>query len=849
MSISITQFNHLRIPLEEILEATNNFSEENIIAKGDFGYIYEGQLLRSGEKINVSAKRLDRSQGQGDVEFLTEISVLSGLKHPNIVSLIGFCDEKGEKIIIHRHEQAKGSLCMYLDDPTLTWEQRLRISVGVANAISYIHYEEGRNYSIIHRNINSSTILLDDNFEAKLSGFEFSIKDSVDRMERYISSEVIGTQGYMDPETIKSGDVTQNSDVYSFGVVLCEIMCGRQAFLPNEEVTNMFLAPLARSHFENDTLQDIINSDIINQGTQKSVELFSIAASNSIYEDREDRPDSKMLFLILCGALIKQLPSSNPESSLDVEKDENDALQLPSKDELGVVVESTLANVWKVNKLEHLRIGLIDILKATDNFSDENKLSFEYEVWNMMDMLPFYTGDLELYDRKYVSSLEGKNIGELPKRHYNVRIMRFKHATALDKFYNAIEILSTCKHENIDSLLGFCHEGSHRILVHEGDTCNLLYIFLSMSDLTWDMRLRICLDVAHGLNYLHNEMEDQKMVIHRAISSVCILLDDEGQGAKITGFELSTLRETQDEDTLPFRKDDLNLWSFFSMAPELSETGKATKESDIYSFGIVMLEILCGMAYITERQKDAEFQAEQWFKDGKIKQRVLRVIREENRGNKLFLKEGPNEDSLDTFIKITERCVAVNPQQRPTLQVIIMELRKALTFQKKHKNRLRIPFKDIRSATQNFSRANDIGGGGFGRVYKGELASEHGSSTIVAKRLDTSHGQGDQQFYNELHILSEYKHKNVIRLYLTQPIDSVKQATLLRKGVGYTEPVTGGNVEEKKPEVKETKPTEVCSVGVVGLVFVVSSLFSNVISTLSLALTPLAAVAVFHDKV
>ncbi|GKD94670.1 protein kinase-like domain, concanavalin A-like lectin/glucanase domain protein [Tanacetum coccineum] len=172
MSSSITQFTHLQIPLEEILKATNNLSEKNIIGKGGFGNVYKGKLLRSRRLINISARRLDRSQGQGDFEFWTEVSVLSCLDHPNIVSLIGFCDEVGEKIIINRHED-KGSLGVYLSDPALTWIQRLKISVGVASAISYLHYEEGRNYSIIHRNINSSTILIDDNFEAKLSGFEY----------------------------------------------------------------------------------------------------------------------------------------------------------------------------------------------------------------------------------------------------------------------------------------------------------------------------------------------------------------------------------------------------------------------------------------------------------------------------------------------------------------------------------------------------------------------------------------------------------------------------------------------------------------------------------------------------
>ncbi|GJS80165.1 protein kinase-like domain, concanavalin A-like lectin/glucanase domain protein [Tanacetum coccineum] len=307
----MSTFNHLRIPLDEIQKATKNFCEKNIIGKGDFGYVYKGQLLRSGDLINISARRLDRSQGQGDMEFWTEISILSSLKHPNIVSLIGFCDEKGEKIIVNRHE-AKGSLVMYLRDPALNWIHRLKISIAIANALSYLHYEEGRNYSIIHRNINSSTILLDDNFEAKLSGFEFSIKDSVDRMEHYISSEVIGTQGYMDPETTKSGDVTEKSDIYSFGVILCEIMCGRKAFLPYESEDNKFLAPLARSHNQNETHQDIIHPDLWNQMDPEVSDGFAQLACDCIKEDRVERPDMIEILFQLNGALEDQLNSVIP---------------------------------------------------------------------------------------------------------------------------------------------------------------------------------------------------------------------------------------------------------------------------------------------------------------------------------------------------------------------------------------------------------------------------------------------------------------------------------------------------------------------------------------------------------
>ncbi|GKB85259.1 protein kinase-like domain, concanavalin A-like lectin/glucanase domain protein, partial [Tanacetum coccineum] len=298
MSSSITQFTHLQIPLEEILKATNNFSEKNIIGKGGFGNVYKGQLLRSGDLINISARRLDHNQEQGDMEFWTEISILSSLKHPNIVYLIGFCDDQGEKIIINRHE-VKGSLGMYISDPALTWVQRLRICNGAAKAISYLHYEEGRSYSIIHRNINSSTILLDDNFEAKLSGFEFSIKDSMDRTECYIPSEVVGTQGYMDPESLKHGDVTQKSDIYSFGAVLLELMCGRKAFLPYESEDNKFLAPLVQIHYADYTIEDILIPDMWNQMGPENCRMCVGFTLRCLKTDREKRPNMDLLVCFL----------------------------------------------------------------------------------------------------------------------------------------------------------------------------------------------------------------------------------------------------------------------------------------------------------------------------------------------------------------------------------------------------------------------------------------------------------------------------------------------------------------------------------------------------------------------
>ncbi|PWA51576.1 Protein kinase, ATP binding site-containing protein [Artemisia annua] len=447
------------------------------------------------------------------------------------------------------------------------------------------------------------------------------------------------------------------------------------------------------------------------------------------------------------GAMIK----STSSEALKVQMEKFNALLPHLEKELGAMVKSTSSGAWKANKFEHLRIRLIDIQLATNHFSKESELPTNEESCSV------YTGDLECFDREYVSSLEDKNKGELPKRRYNnVRIKCINDANAEAMFHTEIEVLSTCKHQYIVSLLGFCDEGHHMILVYEGHGMNSTSLQKTLfARYPWGMRVAICYLFAVGLNYIHNEME----VIHRQISSNTIFLHDK-HSIQISGFGLSTfLSSNQDEDTGHLGKNLLDPFGECYMAPEFRETGKATKESDIYSFGLVMFEMLSGIPYPHYRITDTES-----FKYGTLKQKVAQEIKEENYSNKLFLKKGPNEDSLDIFIKITEQCLAVNPEQRPTLQVIMTELGKAVKFQHNHKDHLRMSFKDIESATQSFGRANYIGVGGFGRVYRGELASEHGSSTIVAKRLDTRSGQGDQQFYNELLILSEYKHDNVIGL-------------------------------------------------------------------------------------
>nr|GEW86355.1 receptor-like tyrosine-protein kinase kin-15 [Tanacetum cinerariifolium] len=138
MSSRMDHLAHLKITLQSILSATNDFNDKHVIGTSGYEKRYTGQLSWSGELIVITARRYNRDRYE---MFWTEVSMLSSLKHQNLVSLLGFCYENGEKIIITRRE-IQGSLNNYLSDATLlTWVQRLKISVGLAHALSYIHYD------------------------------------------------------------------------------------------------------------------------------------------------------------------------------------------------------------------------------------------------------------------------------------------------------------------------------------------------------------------------------------------------------------------------------------------------------------------------------------------------------------------------------------------------------------------------------------------------------------------------------------------------------------------------------------------------------------------------------------
>ncbi|KAK1400319.1 Serine/threonine-protein kinase CDL1 [Heracleum sosnowskyi] len=211
----------------ELVAATQNFKEDNLIGEGGFGGVYKG-LLESGQVVAI--KKLDRNGLQGNQEFIVEVLMLSLLHHPNLVTLAGYCSDKNQRLLVYKY-MPMGSLedrlfDVKFDKEPLGWSTRLKIAVGTARGLEYLHLKA--NPPVIYRDLKSSNILLDSEFNAKLSDFGLAKLGPVgDRT--HVSTRVMGTYGYCAPEYAMTGKLTPKSDIYSFGVVLLELITGRRA--------------------------------------------------------------------------------------------------------------------------------------------------------------------------------------------------------------------------------------------------------------------------------------------------------------------------------------------------------------------------------------------------------------------------------------------------------------------------------------------------------------------------------------------------------------------------------------------------------------------------------------------
>lgn len=300
-----------RFLLDDILLATNHFDDALVIGQGGFGKVYKG-VIDNGT-ITVAIKRLNRTSRQGAPEFWTEVEMLSKFRHSHLVSLIGYCNNCNEMILIYEY-MIQGTLAHHLhkigengnNNSSLPWVRRLKICIGAARGLDYLHTGTDIQHRVIHRDVKSSNILLDENWAAKISDFGLSKTGPADQSCTHISTNVKGTFGYLDPEYFLTHRLTRKSDVYAFGVVLFEVLCGRRAVDVRLAEEQWSLAGWAQLCVKEGRVEHIIDPGLKWEIFPNSLNAFAQIANQCLDYSSKKRPTMAEVVAALESALALQ---------------------------------------------------------------------------------------------------------------------------------------------------------------------------------------------------------------------------------------------------------------------------------------------------------------------------------------------------------------------------------------------------------------------------------------------------------------------------------------------------------------------------------------------------------------
>ncbi|TYI24894.1 hypothetical protein ES332_A05G016600v1 [Gossypium tomentosum] len=285
----------LQFTFQELKSATGNFRPDSILGEGGFGYVFKGWIeengtapAKPGSRITVAVKSLKLDGLQGHREWVVEVAFLGQLHHPNLVKLIGYCIEEDHRLLVYEF-MTRGSLENHLFRRTipLPWSNRIKITLGAAKGLAFLH---GGPEPVIYRDFKTSNILLDSEYNAKLSDFGLA-KAGPQGDKTHVSTRVVGTYGYAAPEYVMTGHLTSKSDVYSFGVVLLEILTGRRSMDKKRPSGEQNLVTWARPYLaDKRKLYQLVDPRLELNYSLKWVLKVSQLAYNCLHRDPKARP-------------------------------------------------------------------------------------------------------------------------------------------------------------------------------------------------------------------------------------------------------------------------------------------------------------------------------------------------------------------------------------------------------------------------------------------------------------------------------------------------------------------------------------------------------------------------------
>ncbi|KDP38160.1 hypothetical protein JCGZ_04803 [Jatropha curcas] len=313
--IHVAETGSMVISIQVLRNVTNNFSEENILGRGGFGTVYKGEL-HDGTKIAVKRMESGVISEKGLAEFMSEIAVLTKVRHRHLVALLGYCLDGNERLLVYEY-MPQGTLSRFLFDwrqqglKPLEWTRRLSIALDVARGVEYLHGLAHQ--SFIHRDLKPSNILLGDDMRAKVA--DFGLVRLAPEGKASVETRLAGTFGYLAPEYAVTGRVTTKVDVFSFGVILMEMITGRKALDDTQPEDSLHLVTwFRRMHINKDTFRKTIDRSIeLDEETIASISTVAELAGHCTAREPYQRPDMGHVVNVL-SSLVELWKPAEPDS-------------------------------------------------------------------------------------------------------------------------------------------------------------------------------------------------------------------------------------------------------------------------------------------------------------------------------------------------------------------------------------------------------------------------------------------------------------------------------------------------------------------------------------------------------
>ncbi|PIA27860.1 hypothetical protein AQUCO_07500045v1 [Aquilegia coerulea] len=343
-------FNH-----KELMDATSQFSSDNLIAKSRCSSVFKGYLL-DGKTVAVKIMKMSKDAWK---DYILEVDIISSLQHKHIVPLLGVCLDDSDLILVYDF-LSNGSLEENLhgekEKHRLSWEQRFNLAIGVAEAINYLHKECSQ--PVIHRDIKSSNILLSNEFEAQISDFGLAIWGSTSSSETH--SDVVGTFGYLAPEYFMYGKISEKIDVYSFGVVLLELLSGKKPISTGTLKGQESLVMWAKPKLESGDIMSILDLNLSGEIDEVQMRRMVLAVNLCITRTARLRPEMKQILKLLRG-------EQDVDELVDSHIKDQDQEEFNNLDDDELYPDSSVES--------HRGVALLDVDNETTSFSSVDQHS------------------------------------------------------------------------------------------------------------------------------------------------------------------------------------------------------------------------------------------------------------------------------------------------------------------------------------------------------------------------------------------------------------------------------------------------------------------------------------------